>query len=219
MKIDFTTIANEKITLCHDNKNQSLHIILAETPKPSSSHSSTRWPDVKRVFEMTPGQVSNSAEFASQFPIRRIRASYPTETRANRRVDTSRSGRRSSPSERSPAGLLPPEELPPIAFSESFPSLGFTESADRPPSPPSNAAGPPPGLTIVAGVGLPLAVDESFIPGIGSQAVVAGSPASNIVTQPFASSFTVDAPAGVQSITYALTLSSNGVDSGLIELG
>ena len=81
---------------------------------------------------------------------------------------------------------------------------------------PNNPA-PAPGLTIVAGVGLPLAVDESFIPGIGSQAVVAGSPASNIVTQPFASSFTVDAPAGVQSITYAMTLSSNAVDSGLID--
>jgi Domain of unknown function (DUF5801) len=47
--------------------------------------------------------------------------------------------------------------------------------------------------------------------------VVVGSPTSNIVTQPFASSFTVDAPAGVQLITYAVTLSANGVDSGLID--
>ena len=30
VKIDFTAIANEKITLCHDNKNQSLHIIFAD---------------------------------------------------------------------------------------------------------------------------------------------------------------------------------------------
>ena len=30
VKIDFTAIANEKITLCHDNKNQSLHVIFAD---------------------------------------------------------------------------------------------------------------------------------------------------------------------------------------------
>ena len=30
MKIDFTAIANEKITLFHDNKNQSLHVIFAD---------------------------------------------------------------------------------------------------------------------------------------------------------------------------------------------
>ena len=30
VKIDFTAIASEKITLCHDHKNQSLHIIFAD---------------------------------------------------------------------------------------------------------------------------------------------------------------------------------------------
>ena len=77
----------------------------------------------------------------------------------------------------------------------------------------------PPGVTIVAGAGLPLAVDESFVPGIGSQVAVAGSPTSNVATQAFAAWFTVDAPAGVQSVTYALTLSSNGVDCWSDQLG
>ena len=164
------------------------------------------------VFEMTPGQVLNSAEFASQFPITTDQSVLPAGAEGQQSGAEFNDPSVDPLPPNVPLALLPPEELPPIAFSEEIP-------ARLPPDqrPPLEPQAPLPGVTIVAGIGPPLAVDESFIPGIGSQVAVASSPTSNVATQDFAASFTVDAPAGVQSITYALTLSSNGADSGLID--
>ncbi|WP_245283698.1 DUF5801 repeats-in-toxin domain-containing protein, partial [Bradyrhizobium sp. URHD0069] len=101
--------------------------------------------------------------------------------------------------------LAPPEELGNFPIN---PLPGGVVLTTPPP--------PPPALpTIVAGIGLPLVVDESFVAS-GSQQPP-GSPGSNVDIEGFAASFTVNAPAGVQSLTYALSVSANGVDSGLID--
>ena len=53
VKIDFTAIANEKITLFHDSKNQSLHVIFADgsqiiiEPFFDSTRHHSRQPDLR----------------------------------------------------------------------------------------------------------------------------------------------------------------------------
>src|SRR5207342_3053915 len=65
VKIDFTAIANEQVTYFHDSKNQSLHIIFADGSQaiiePFFDSMSVM---SNLVFEMAPGQVLDSAEFA-----------------------------------------------------------------------------------------------------------------------------------------------------------
>ena len=105
VKIDFTAIANEKITLCHDNKNQSLHIIFADGSQVIIEPFFNSMAVMSNlVFEMTPGQVLNSAEFASQFPITTDQSVLPAGAEGVAvRCGIQRSVRRSSPSQR-PAG-------------------------------------------------------------------------------------------------------------------
>src|SRR4029077_6579805 len=70
VKIDFTAIASEKITLCPDHKKQPPPIIFADDPQiviEPFFDSMTVMSNL--VFETSPGQVLDSAEFASQFPI------------------------------------------------------------------------------------------------------------------------------------------------------
>ena len=66
------------------------------------------------------------------------------------------------------------------------------------------------------GIGPPLVVDESFIPAVGSQTLVPNTPNSNSTSRNFAGSFTVDAPAGLQSVTYALAI--NNPTTNLIDV-
>src|SRR4029079_7161161 len=58
VKIDFTAIANEKITLFHDSKNQSLHVIFADGSQiiiePFFASRATVL--AKLLFEMGPNQ-------------------------------------------------------------------------------------------------------------------------------------------------------------------
>src|SRR4029077_11681478 len=94
---------------------------------------------------------------------------------------------------------------------------GTNQGAPTAPTAPTVPSAP----EIVAGISPAFAVDESFIPVIGSQVAVPGSPTSNIDAESITASFTVNAPAGVQSITYVLTVpgatATTGVDSGLID--
>ena len=69
VKIDFTAIANEKITLFHDSKNQSLHIIFADGSQiiiePFFDSRGTVLANL--LFEMGPNQFYGSEEFAQKF--------------------------------------------------------------------------------------------------------------------------------------------------------
>ena len=81
VKIDFTAIANEQVTFFHDSKNQSLHVIFTDgsqviiEPFFDSMGVMSNF-----VFEMAPGQVLDSAQFASQFPITRDQSVLPALT-------------------------------------------------------------------------------------------------------------------------------------------
>ena len=222
VKVDFSAIANEKITLVHVGEKL---IILFDnqstvTVEPVFKSRADGLEDETRddiTVEMTPGRDISLSEFATLFPITTDVSVLPAADQdGNSNANAQASGAHFTPPEIDPLPpvptnvLAPQEELP--TWTVEFPT-GFLPI--QPVVVPNNPA-PSPGLTIVAGFGLPLAVDESFIPGIGSQVVVAGSPTSNIATQPFAASFTVNAPAGVQSIAYALTISNattNLIDS------
>ena len=122
VKIDFTAIANEKITLFHDNKNQSLHIIFADGSQaiiePFFDSMSVM---SNLVFEMAPGQVLDSAEFASQFPITTDQSVLPTV------AGDPQSGAEFNDPSVDPLppniklALLPEEELPTFVFHETIP--------------------------------------------------------------------------------------------------
>ena len=81
VKLDFTAIANEQVTFFHDSKNQSLHVIFADgsqiiiEPFFNSMGVMSNF-----IFEMAPGEVLDSAQFASQFPITRDQSVLPALT-------------------------------------------------------------------------------------------------------------------------------------------
>src|SRR4029079_19173269 len=71
VKIDFTAIANEKITLFHDSKNQSLHVIFADGSQimiePFFDSRGTVLANL--LFELGPNQFYSGEEFAQNLPI------------------------------------------------------------------------------------------------------------------------------------------------------
>src|SRR6185503_12034933 len=111
------------------------------------------------VFEMSPGQVLDSAEFASQFPITTDQSVLPTVT-----GDPQSGAEFNDPSVDSlppniKLALLPPEELPTLVFHETIPVLPplltlVQEEAVVPPNPALNItkdASVPGGTVDVAG--------------------------------------------------------------------
>ena len=123
VKIDFTAIANEKITLCHDKKNQSLHIIFLDGSQAIIEPFFDSMAVMSNlVFEMTPGQVLNSAEFASQFPITTDQSVLPAGAEGQQSGAEFNDPSVDPLPPNVPLALLPPEELPPIVFHETIPA-------------------------------------------------------------------------------------------------
>ena len=119
VKIDFSAIANEKITLFHDSKNQSLHIIFADGSQdiiePFFDSRGTILSNL--VLDMGSGQEFNGERFASQFPITEDQSVLPAAGPGGVAsgadfhgpfVDGLFTG--------NPLDLLPPEELPELQF-------------------------------------------------------------------------------------------------------
>lgn len=122
VKIDFTVIANEKITLFHDSKNQSLHVIFADGSQiiiePFFDSRGTVLANL--LFEMTPNQFYSGEEFAQNLPI----TEDPSVVPAAGDINVLGSGDFHDPSVdplglSNPLDLLPPEELPNIKFTET----------------------------------------------------------------------------------------------------
>ena len=140
VKIDFTAIANEQVTYFHDSKNQSLHIIFADGSQaiiePFFDSAGVM---SNLVFEMAPGQVLDSAEFTSQFPITRDQSVLPalTEGPLDSGAEFNDPSADSLPSTK--LTLLSPEELSPPAFLDMPPSFvaGLPPVPPLPPTPPS----------------------------------------------------------------------------------
>src|SRR5579859_5977471 len=215
VQVDFSAIANEKITLVHIGEKLVILFDNQSTVTVEPFFDSRNDPLSNITIEMAPGRDISVSEFASLFPIINDSSVLPASdlSSVNANANAQASGAHFETAAVDPLNLpnplplLPQEELP--NFVVQLPT-GFVPTTPPPPPP-----------EITAGIGPDLVVDESFIPGIGSHVAVAGSPTSNIDTEAFAASFTVNAPTGVQSITYALSVpgatATTGIDSGLID--
>ena len=202
-QVDFSAIANEKITLVHIGEkliilfdNQSTVTV---EPFFDSRHDSAK----NLTIEVAPGRELSVSEFAAAFPITTDTSVLPA------------AGVGTANAQASGANFNAPlvDPLPPVPTNRLAPpeDLGNWQSTPDTGTLPVTPENPLPGPTIVAGLGLPLNVDESWIgpntpgpAGIGSHQ----GPGSNTDTRDFSGSFTVTAPAGVQSVTYALTVNN-----------
>jgi nidogen-like/Big-like domain-containing protein/uncharacterized protein DUF5801/VWA domain-containing protein/hemolysin type calcium-binding protein len=122
VKVDFTAIANDKITLFHDSKNQSLHVIFADGSQiiiePFFDSRGTILANL--IFEMGPNQFYSGQEFAQNLPI----TEDPSVVPAAGDINVLGGGDFHDPSvdplgPSQPLDLLPPEELPNIKFTET----------------------------------------------------------------------------------------------------
>ena len=135
VKIDFTAIANEQITLFHDSKTQSLHVIFADGSQdiiePFFDSRGTVLSNL--IFEMGPNQIFDGVQFASQFPITRrsVRAAGRWTGRRSLGRRLPRCGRSIRLLLTNPLDLLPPEELPDINFHRHRKRRSFIEEAEH----------------------------------------------------------------------------------------
>src|SRR5690349_9590813 len=122
VKIDFTAIANERITLFHDHTNQSLRVIFADGSQIviEPFFFSDRTILGNLILEMGPNEFYSGQEFAQKFTI----SEDPSVLPAAGDVNVLGGGDFHDPSvdplgPSNPLDLLPPEELPNIKFTET----------------------------------------------------------------------------------------------------
>src|SRR5260370_4994357 len=162
VKVDFSGIAQEKITLVHIGEKLTILFDNQSTVTIEPFFDSRHDALGNLSIEVAPGRDLSVSEFASSFPITTDQSVLPaTGTDGNAQA----SGGNFVP----PAlDLLPPIPTNILAPPEVLPVISFTEiQAPVLPTNPPPAPTPNP-VTIVAGIGPALDVDESFIPGIGS---------------------------------------------------
>ena len=119
VKIDFTAIANEKITLFHDSKNQSLHVIFADGSQiiiePFFNSRGTIMGNL--ILEMGPNLFYSGEQFAQTYTISEDPSVLPAAgaggTAAGADFHDPRLIFSACPN---PLGLLGPEELPGLDF-------------------------------------------------------------------------------------------------------
>src|SRR5581483_2002475 len=122
VKVDFTAIANEKITLFHDSKNQSLHVIFADGSQIiiEPFFDSTGTVLANLLFEMGPNQIFDGIQFAQQFPISEDQSVLPAAGDAAVVSGADFHDPAVDPlGPATPLDLLPPEELPGLAFTNT----------------------------------------------------------------------------------------------------
>src|SRR5436190_3791204 len=165
VQVDFSRIANEKITLVHIGEkliilfdNQSTVTV---EPFFDSRHDALG----NLTIEVAPGRDLTVSEFANTFTITTDTSVLPASgTDGNAQA----SGGNFSDPLVDPLPLIPTNRLAPP---EELPNIEFTNPTGfLPPDQPAPPAPPPPPIppTIVAGIGQPLVVDESFIPAGGT---------------------------------------------------
>ena len=191
VKIDFTAIANEQVTFFHDRKNQSLHVIFTDGSQVIIEPFFDSMGVMSNFFfEMAPGEVLDSAQFASQFPITRDQSVLPALTEG----PTESGAEFNDPSVDSlppniKLALLPPEELSPLVFHETIPAPLPTEAFVLPTVP------PPVAIEVTDSAAL---ANEAGLPGIGSNAasnseIFHGSITASGGTGPY--TYTLNSPA------------------------
>ena len=227
VKIDFSSIANEKITLVHVGEKL---IILFDnqstvTVEPVFKSRADGLGDETRddiTVEMAPGRDISLTEFANLFPISTDTSALPASNHdGSSNANAQASGAYFSPFAVDPLEPVPLNQLAPQEelgnFVIEIPTggngiLGGPGGNLTPDEVPPPAALP----TILAGLVPELVVDESFL--TAATNVIPGStPNAALTIATGVVPFIVDAPAGQQSLTFALSVSAAGVDSGLID--
>src|SRR3954467_68935 len=212
VQVDFSAIANEKITLVHVGEkliilfdNQSTVTV---EPFFDSRHDALQ----NLTIEIAPGRDLSVTEFASTFPITTDQSVLPAAGNGNGNAQAS-GAHFDNPAVDplavpNPLPLLPQEELGNFVVTNPT----GTASDVLPPNPPSPLL-----PTIVAGLVPDLIVDESFLTVATNGIAGSGQPPAGSTVASGLVPFTVDAPASQQSLTFALSISAAGVDSGLID--
>ncbi|MBR0815951.1 hypothetical protein JQ544_30765, partial [Bradyrhizobium diazoefficiens] len=212
VQVDFSAIANEKITLIHVGEKLIILFDNRSTVTVEPFFDSRHDQLGNLTIEVGPGRVLTVAEFASAFPIisdpTAASAVLPAAGDSLGQNNAQGSGANFSPFSIDPLppipsnNLAPQEELP--GFQIQLPT-GFIPQTPVPPAP-----------TIALGTLPGLIVDESFLTAAtngvdGTTANLASTTVSGLLP------VTLNVPGGVQSLTFALSVSSPNVDSGLID--
>ncbi|WP_063694591.1 DUF5801 repeats-in-toxin domain-containing protein [Bradyrhizobium stylosanthis] len=212
VQVDFSAIANEKITLVHVGEKLIIlfdnHSTVTVEPFFDSRHDQLG----NLTIQVAPGRDLSVAEFASAFPIindpSAASAVLPAAGDSLGQNNAQASGANFSPftvDPLPPVGtntLAPQEDLPTF---QTIPPTGFVQQPTTPPAP-----------TISLGTLPELVLDESFLTsatnGIdGSTPDALSTVISGILP------VTLNVPGGQQSLTFALSISASGVDTGLID--
>ncbi|MFB6464823.1 DUF5801 repeats-in-toxin domain-containing protein, partial [Bradyrhizobium tunisiense] len=212
VQVDFSAIANEKITLIHVGEKLIILFDNRSTVTVEPFFDSRHDQLGNLTIEVGPGRVLTVAEFASAFPIisdpTAASAVLPAAGDSLGQNNAQGSGANFSPFSIDPLppipsnNLAPQEELP--GFQIQLPT-GFIPQTPVPPAP-----------TIALGTLPGLIVDESFLTAAtngvdGTTPNLASTTVSGLLP------VTLNVPGGVQSLTFALSVSSPNVDSGLID--
>ncbi|WGD49493.1 DUF5801 repeats-in-toxin domain-containing protein [Bradyrhizobium sp. CB1650] len=205
VKLDFSAIANEKITLVHvgekliilfDNKST-----ITVDPVFDSRHDGENLLSI----ELAPGRDVNVQEFASLFPITTDQSVLPAAGDGNGNAQGSGANFTSS-------------AVDPLQAGNPLDLLGQEDLGNFRTGDPQFLTTPLPGPTVIVTGSAELVVDESFIKsnGTNSPGSTTGLPGANVDIQSFQVVFTVNAPAGLQSVTYELKVdnpNTNLIDS------
>ncbi|WP_456732059.1 T1SS-143 repeat domain-containing protein [Bradyrhizobium sp. USDA 3364] len=211
-KVDFSSIANEKITLVHIGEKLIILFDNQSTVTVEPFFDSRADGQNNITIEMAPGRDVSVQEFASLFPISTDGSVLPAaDNGGNSNGNAQASGAYFSPFAVDPLDPVPTNQLAPP---EDLP--GFTTTQPTGTNLPQTTTALAP--TISGGLVPSLIVDESFLTA-ATNLGVAGSglgPAGTTVAT-VQVTFNINAPGGQQSLTYALSIASPNEDSGLID--
>ncbi|MHC2816878.1 hypothetical protein ACVMBY_000438 [Bradyrhizobium huanghuaihaiense] len=212
VQVDFSAIANEKITLVHIGEKLIIlfdnHSTVTVEPFFDSRHDQLG----NLTIQVAPGRDLTVAEFASAFPI----INDPSAASAVLPAAGDSLGQNNA--QASGANFSTPivDPLPPVPTNSLAPQEDLPGLQDQPPTGFIPQTPTPPSPTISLGTLPELVVDESFLTsatnGIdGSTPFLASTVAFGVLP------VTLNVPGGQQSLTFALSISAPGVDTGLID--
>ncbi|QQO20291.1 hypothetical protein JJB98_10380 [Bradyrhizobium diazoefficiens] len=212
VQVDFSAIANEKITLVHVGEKLIILFDNQSTVTVEPFFDSRHDQLGNLTIEVAPGRDLTVAEFASAFPIVTDSSVLPAAGEALGLSNAQASGGDFRP--------FTVDELPPPGSNTLAPNEDRPPEGDLPPTgttPPAILASPtPPAPTIALGALPDLVVDESFLTA-ATNGVDGTTPSLASTTVSGLLPVTLNVPGGVQSLKFALSVSSPSVDSGLID--
>ncbi|QIG98979.1 DUF5801 repeats-in-toxin domain-containing protein [Bradyrhizobium sp. 6(2017)] len=220
-KVDFTSIANEKITLIHVGEKLIILFDNQSTVTVEPFFDSRADGQGNITIETAPGRDISVQEFTSLFPISTDTSVLPAaDNGGNSNGNAQASGAdfrpfAVDPLAPPPLNVLAPQEELPLSAPGGQPT-GTQQASFQPNEPTAPPTISPP--TISGGLVPSLTVDESFLTAATNHGVAGsglGPAGATVATVQV--SFDVTAAAGQQSLTYALSVTSSNEDSGLID--